>query len=94
MTEKMTQGRWDRMTPEQKNVVRDLGLLVPELIGLEGWRIEARYPDGATERFYVGRSTGWMPCHIAVKTRRSCDGFQVYWPAGTTFRKLYRRDAR
>ena len=38
--------------------------LVPELIGLEGRRVEIVYPDGEKVRFNVGRSTGWSPCHL------------------------------
>jgi len=35
--------------------------LTPELIGLEGARVEVKTPDGETSRFWVGKSTGWMP---------------------------------
>ncbi len=89
--DKMTQARWNNMSPEQKDAMRDLVYLVPELIGQEGWRIEAVYPDGTKERYYVSRSTGWKPCHIAVKTRRAFGGAQVWWPEGTTFKRLYRK---
>jgi hypothetical protein len=82
---------WRSMTEAQKDEHRSLSGLTPELIGLEGWRIEATYPDGTKSRFYVSRSTGWRPCHIEVKTRRSFGGVGVYWPKGTTFRKLWRK---
>jgi len=87
----MTQQIWDTMTPAQKDAARDLSGLIPALIGLEGWRIEAAYPDGSKARYYVGRSTGWRPCHLEVKTRRSFGGGSVYWPEGTKFRRLYRK---
>ena len=49
--------------------------LTPELVGLEGKRVEIihRWPSGeiAKERFQVGRSTGWIPCHLAI-ARRNC----------------------
>jgi hypothetical protein len=89
--------RWDKwvtMNPAQQNEVRDTGLLITDLIGCEGWRIEAIYPDGSSKRFYVGRSTGWMPCHLEVKLNRSFGGEPVYWPEGTIFRKLYRKGER
>jgi hypothetical protein len=87
----MDQKTWDIMTPSQKDKERDLSDLVSELIGLEGWRLEASYPDGTKARFYLSRSTGWRPCHIQVSRRSSFGGPQLYWPTGTTFRKLYRR---
>lgn len=60
--------------------------LEPLLIGLEGKRVEVSAPDGTRERFYVSRSTGWMPCHTAVKTRRSLGGRAAYAPGGATIR--------
>lgn len=62
--------------------------LTPELIGLEGQRVEVKTPDGETSRFYVGKSTGWMPSHLAIKTQRSSGGCVVYFPAGSTVRKV------
>lgn len=60
--------------------------LEPALIGLEGKRVEVAAPDGTRSRFYVGKSTGWMPCHLEIKTRRSMGGCAVYLPKGTTVR--------
>jgi hypothetical protein len=53
--------------------MKDLSDLTPQLLGLEGWRIEATI-DGETRRFIVGRSTGVKPVHLEVKTRRSLGG--------------------
>lgn len=47
--------------------------LVPALIGLEGKRVECEH-YGERVRFYVGKSTGWMPGHLMIKTRRSTGG--------------------
>jgi hypothetical protein len=47
--------------------------LTPSLIGLEGKRVEVVDEWGATKRFLVGKSTGWMPCHLAI-ARRGCSG--------------------
>lgn len=60
--------------------------LTPELIGLEGKRVEVTYPDGDKSCFYVGRSTGWMPCHIEVENNNSSGGGAVYFPKGSTLR--------
>lgn len=60
--------------------------LTPQLVGLEGRRVEVAAPDGERARFWVGKSTGWMPCHLEVKTRRSSGGAAVYFPAGSTVR--------
>lgn len=56
--------------------------LVPELVGLEGKRVEVTLPDGSKSRFYVGKSTGWLPIHLEIKTRRSTGGGAVYFPQG------------
>lgn len=60
--------------------------LTPQLVGLEGKRIEVVTPAGERSRFYVGKSTGWMPCHLEIKTRRSSGGCAVYLPEGATVR--------
>ncbi len=66
--------------------------LTPALIGLEGKRVEVAYKaeDGhaVRERFNVGRSTGWLPIHLAIKTRRSMGGCAAYVPAGATVRVI------
>lgn len=52
--------------------------LTPELIGKEGKRVEVthRWESGEREttRFYVGKSTGWMPCHLEIARRNSSGG--------------------
>lgn len=50
--------------------------LTPQLIGLEGKRVELE-DDWGVRRFWVGRSTGWIPCHLEIKTRRSTGGGAV-----------------
>jgi hypothetical protein len=47
--------------------------LVPALVGLEGKRVEADY-FGERIRFWVGRSTGWMPVHLRIHSKRSQHG--------------------
>jgi hypothetical protein len=92
----MTEAKWDRLTPAEQGKLRDLSGLIPELRGKEGERIEVHYPplDGFpawSQRFYVGRSTGWKPCHIQISRRDTTGGPEVYWPPGTTFRQLGKR---
>ncbi len=70
----MTWDRWEQLTPAEKHELRDLSLLSPQLAGLEGWRVEVKTTYGETRRFIVGRSTGWTPIHLEVKTRRSSGG--------------------
>ena len=62
--------------------------LTPELIGMEGKRVEVLLPNGEKRRFYVGKSTGWMPCHLEIKTKRSTGGTAVYFPKGSTVRVI------
>lgn len=52
--------------------------LVPQLVGLEGRRVEVIDAHGDRRRFWVGKSTGWRPCHLEIKTRRSMGGMAVY----------------
>ena len=66
---------WEQMAAAEKDVCRDECGLTKQLIGLEGMRVEAtRMVTGEVVRFWVGRSTGWQPCHLEVKTRRSRGG--------------------
>jgi hypothetical protein len=65
--------------------------LSPLLVGLEGKRVEVTTPSGEKSRFYVGRSTGWMPCHLEIKTRRATGGGAVYVPEGSSVRVLSAR---
>lgn len=51
--------------------------LTPQLIGLEGNRVEVVDCHGDKRRFYVGRSMGHIPVHLEMKTRRSHDGGAV-----------------
>lgn len=70
----MTQGRWESLdAPEQDYLRSDAGLS-PQLRGLEGWRVEVVTTYGETRRFIVGRSTGWIPCHIEVSRRGARGG--------------------
>lgn len=62
--------------------------LTPALIGLEGKRVEVTTPDGEKSRFWVGKSAGWMPCHLEIKTRRSIGGGAVYFPKGSQVRVI------
>lgn len=51
--------------------------LVPQLVGLEGRRVEVTEGDGTRRRFIVGKSTGWMPIHLEIHNRRSHCGTRV-----------------
>lgn len=68
---------------------KDLSDLTPQLIGLEGWRVEVITSYGEKRRFIVGRSTGWKPIHLEVLTKRSLGGSgaeKLY----ASVRKLYK----
>lgn len=85
----MTAERWDSMTEAERERIRDYSGLSPQLKDLRGWRVEVVDKYGETRRFIVGQSTGWKPCSLEVKTRRSFGGFaaeQEY----RSVRKLYR----
>lgn len=60
----------------EKTGWRSKSELCPQLIGLEGKRVEVVYPWGK-ERFIVGKSGGFIPCHLAIKRRDSIGGCAV-----------------
>lgn len=79
---------------------RDESELTPDLVGLEGWRVLATrwerdeigtfIGEGETVRFYVGKSTGWKPCHLEIARRDSMGGS----PADKSYvlvQRLYKR---
>jgi hypothetical protein len=66
---------WPKLNREQQKHLVDLSGLTPQLNGLEHQRVEAvRMRTGETVRFYVGRSSGWKPCHIEIKLMTSTGG--------------------
>lgn len=70
----MTQARWNSLSPAGRDSLRDNSHMTPQLLGLEGWRVEVIDAHGEQRRFIVGRSTGWRPCHLELYNRRSCGG--------------------
>ena len=52
--------------------------LTPQLKGYEGFRVEVMMQDGRKRRFIVGKSTGWIPCHLEVKASNHHGGHAVY----------------
>jgi hypothetical protein len=62
--------------------------LTPALIGKEGKRVEITAPSGEKTRFIVGKSMGWMPCHLEIARRNASGGPAVYWPEGATVRVI------
>lgn len=59
--------------------------LCQQLIGLEGHQVEVVDAYGDKRRFYVGKSTGWVPCHLEITRVDSTGGFPVM---GTPFRSI------
>ena len=47
----MTQLRWQRLPLKERDALRDLSGLTPQLRGYEGSRVEVVTMDGTTERF-------------------------------------------
>tara|TARA_R110000868_G_scaffold375749_1_gene640424 strand:+ start:1170 stop:1613 length:444 start_codon:yes stop_codon:yes gene_type:complete len=52
--------------------------LIPEFIGKEGQRVEIVTSSGNTERYYIGKSTGFIPCHLEIKRNDSTGGSAVW----------------
>lgn len=75
MIEGMTPEKWSAMSSIEKDLARDWSGLTSQLSGLEGWRVEVLDNAGDTpRRFYVGRSTGWRPCHLEILKSNSHGG--------------------
>ena len=51
--------------------------LTPQLIGLEEKRVEVKDRYGEIRRFKVGKSTGFIPCHLELANSRSTSGGAV-----------------
>ncbi len=86
---KMTQEKWNSLSPAQREAMQSTDGLTPQLIGLEGYRVEVVTTYGETRRFIVGRSTGWRPCHLEISRRNAFGG----GPAESTYasvRTLYK----
>lgn len=64
------------------NRVRCPAALTPALIGLEGARVEVQAPGREPRRFWVGKSTGWLPIHLEIARRTSHGGGGAYVPDG------------
>lgn len=60
----------------QKQGFRATCELHPALIGYEGRRVEVTM-HGERVRFQVGRSTGWIPCHLQIHNSRSSGGVEI-----------------
>ena len=74
MLDGMTQEKWNSIPKYEREKIRDLSDLSPQLLGLEGWRVEVETHYGEIRRFIVSRSTGWKPIHIEVHNRSSSGG--------------------
>lgn len=58
--------------------------LESRLVGLEGRRVEVRELGERPRRFWVGKSTGWMPCHLEISRKGSSGGCAAYLPESAT----------
>jgi hypothetical protein len=64
--------------------------LTPQLRGLEGWRVEVVDRWNQRRRFLVGRSTGFIPCHLELSRRDSSGGCAVVGGPFVSVRRLER----
>lgn len=71
----MTWDKWQSMPRDQREAMCDNSRLTPQLVGLEGWRVEVIDADGCKpRRFIVGKSMDWRPRHLELLTVRSIGG--------------------
>lgn len=54
--------------------------LSPQLLGLEGKRVEVVTSWDEKQRFWVSKSAGWIPVHLAVPRRDSSGGGAAMGP--------------
>lgn len=74
MLEGMTYELWRSLNERQRKRVQDTTSLNPQLLKLEGCRVEVRDEYGEKRRFQVGRSGGWRPIHLELANCRSSGG--------------------
>lgn len=86
----MTWERWKLLSTVEREKLRDNSGLSPQLVDHEGHRVEVIDNYGQTRRFWVGKSTGWQPCHIELKLRTSSGGM----PADKLYVKVTRVSKR
>lgn len=75
---------------QPRHTVQGNANLTPQLIDHEGWRVEVVTTYGETRRFYVGKSTGWQPCHLEIKRRDSLGGVSAEREYAS-IKRLYQR---
>lgn len=51
--------------------------LIPEFIGNEGRKVEVVTSYGERQRYIIGKSSGFIPCHLEIKQRNSSGGSGV-----------------
>lgn len=51
--------------------------LIPEFIGKEGKRVEVVTSYNEKQRYIIGKSSGFIPCHLEIKKRNSIGGGSV-----------------
>jgi hypothetical protein len=51
--------------------------LEPRLIGLEGKRVEVTSKDGVVRKFWVGKSSGFIPVHLEIEHKNDDGGGAV-----------------
>ena len=73
---------WECLCREGQKGNKDTGWrstsqLEPALIGKEKCRVEVTAMDGERHRFIVGKSTGWLPIHLAIARKDSSGGVGV-----------------
>ncbi len=87
----MTQARWDSLSHQDRERLRDLSGLHPQLKQWQGWRVEVVDADGETRRFIVGQSTGWRPCTLEISRRSAHGGPQADSRPFKSVKPLYKR---
>ena len=82
--------RYQKLLSQGRKVCDEQGIrceieLMQQLVGKEGKRVEVVDVHGEKRRFYVGKSTGWMPCHLEIARKDSTGGPAVM---GTPFQSV------
>jgi len=67
---------WERLSVVDRKQLQDNSALDPRFTHFynSGERVEVTYKWGETERFYVGKSTGWKPIYLTIKRIDSSGG--------------------
>ncbi len=75
----MTEGIWDKLSPQIKDRTKNRSELDPELHSFfyKKKKVRITWNDGSTSYGFINRTRGWEPLYILTKTKNSYNAIEV-----------------